>query len=1095
MRVAFLSLAAVSLLGLIGHAQPGGDQAAVARLIDALKSGSDDAKRKAIEEIGKLGPQAKDAVPALTHFVKNYPGGEMDALAIVALGKIGPAASSALPALHYRATSVMNGQQDPTENACIAIGRIGAWSPATTRSVLPLFHNPAYFAANPEVTLPQLFDLLTDNNQEVRIGAVKSWRRLAENRDDDVLKKYPKLRAKVAEYASANLNGANPQERRHVVDLFRTLFPDQTDKIIPVAIQLHNEKAIEWRVLDQMLSGRGENRRVHDDVRKKALPALIASFADAPPAVHAQIVEYLGFSHFHEGIVWMPGALADRNARVRAGAAAAAQRTNVDKKIVEQLRGMLKDPEQAVRFQVASALVTHDRMDDAAPVLAVLIECMRHPDQAIRLESAQQLRNLGAAAEPAAAVLLDSLGDPSMKVRAQAVDVLISLDAKHGKRVVPVLRDMLHNHQKDYNIMAEAFRLTTKLGASAGPLVPDLVAIMETNGQWFGPAAQAFESIGPGGKEAIPALQKILKEREQTKSTNVRDLGHFYLALAKLGAPEHRQATRALLPFMPRSDQSILLSSYYPHYPNETVSELAKLLDDIQVRDTVLRTFERMTARNQAHRAPAPDINLKAEVRAELKTALLKLLDDDNLHTKVHSMKVLLYMEEKPPTEKLIAVIRACLARNDSFHQPIAMFMQGNEKILIPVFIEEAAKQDNHGRYYSVFMEARPAAFPILLGIAKTDSSRQCVHAAWGLAGMAYGKMTDDMRTEATKALVARLPELKSPERGQVALAILQINTKSPPPEAIVAVGEHLLDANVKTPGEAAFALRQLGKNAAPATKQLQLALGHANSYVQLEAAACLMAIDKKYTNETLPVARKALEGKFDPEAKDANSHVASALHLCRQIGPEARPLLPRVLEISRTQQPRLAILATEATVAIDKAKIPEVAKNVTALLGKSKVQDRSDVNKAHRLLRDWGKLAAGADEPLVPLLKKDPDYQQLDVAVTLIVLQGPGAEKGVAHFRRALSTNDDRYGGCSDALHLFTELKSHGKAFLPELRKLLGSTNQYDREETIRAIGEIGPDAKELLPDLRRHLEKTKDDFNRRQLEDTIKRISPPAK
>src|SRR5262245_55479482 len=311
MRVCVLSLAAALLFGVRGFTQASDDRAAVEKLVLTLQTGKDGAKRKAIQEIGNLGPRAKDAVPALTRIITEFPGGELDASAIVALGKIGPAAHTALPALHQRARSMFNSQREPVENACIAIGLIGGWSPATTRSILPLgMGNPAYFAANPNVTLPQLFDLLSDEDRKIRLGAMDAWRYLAEDRNDDVLNKQPKLRARVVEHATRTLDSQNPLERQHAANLFRTLVPDQADKVIPVLIRLLNERAITWHALDPMLSGRGDRGRVHDDLRDKALPSLIAAFADAPPAVHAGLVEYLVSNRFHNKIEWLPGALA-----------------------------------------------------------------------------------------------------------------------------------------------------------------------------------------------------------------------------------------------------------------------------------------------------------------------------------------------------------------------------------------------------------------------------------------------------------------------------------------------------------------------------------------------------------------------------------------------------------------------------------------------------------------------------------------------------------------------------------------------------------------------------------------------------------------
>src|SRR5262245_29358030 len=65
MRAYLLSLGVALVLGLPGFAQQSNEPSAVERLLVTLQTGNEAAKRQAIEEISKLGPKAKDAVPAL----------------------------------------------------------------------------------------------------------------------------------------------------------------------------------------------------------------------------------------------------------------------------------------------------------------------------------------------------------------------------------------------------------------------------------------------------------------------------------------------------------------------------------------------------------------------------------------------------------------------------------------------------------------------------------------------------------------------------------------------------------------------------------------------------------------------------------------------------------------------------------------------------------------------------------------------------------------------------------------------------------------------------------------------------------------------
>jgi HEAT repeat protein len=1093
MRNCVLSLAVALVFALRGVAQSHDDRAVVEKLVLTLKAGNDYEKRKAIEAIGNLSATAKDAVPALTRIVTEYPGGELDALAIVALAKIGPPAQAALPVLRQRAGSMFNGDREPVESACVAIGRIGAWSPDTTRSILPLgMGNAAYFAANPDVTLPHLFNLLSDNDAKARLDALSAWRRLAEDRDTDVLKKRPQLQARVVEHAARTMGAKSALERRHAADLFRTLVPGEADKIIPVLVRLLKERAITWRDLDRSLSGRSESDTVHDDLRPKALPLLVAAFADASPEVHWALVEYLSLQEFHHSNAWLLRALADKSARIRAGAAAVTRRALPHEKVLEALRGMLKDPELPVRFQAAATLVVYDRKGDLAPVRTIIIEGLRAQDVAMCRDAAAMLRQIQAAgrdAVPATPALLDALGDPDTYVRLQSAEVLIGLGGKHAQRVVPVVQGILRE-ESNYDYLTRAFDLANKLGKDAAPLVPELITHIETDSQWVGRAAQVLEKMAPEGKAAIPALQKRLQAPPGIPS--LRDRAHVCVALARLGAPDHARATRVLLPFAPRTEESFLLAHYLPLYPNETMTEMAKLLPDATLRPMVLKTLTRTVGTPGRHgeQINALEQKLTPQVKDDLHKALTKVLDEKDLTTRIAAMTAMRNFHFKPAPDKLAALVRDCVAATEI--HAATMCIEGNEKTLIPVLIEEAAKQDDPVRYYSVFSSARPAAIPVLLDIVRSDSSRQCVQAAWGLAGLSYLKMTEQSRAEATATLIARLPELKSPARGEVAMAILNINRKAPPRAAIVAVGEHMLDKDVKTPGYAVAALRDLGRNAAPALEHLRRALTHQDAYVRLEAASLLVVIDKKHAAEILPVVRKTLDMPLKEDAGEGNGYRGTALHICMLLGPDARPALPRLLEISRSREARTAILASQAAVAIDKDNIPKVANNLAQLLAASKRRNRHELATVHELLRAWGKAAAEADEHLTPLLRLDRDSGRFTVAVSLIMMQGPNADKGVEQMRRNLRVSSDSYGGCSEALHQFAILKSHGKVFLPELRKLLDSPNPYDREEAVRAIGAIGPDAKELLPELRRRLAGKHADAESHDLKEAIKKITP---
>lgn len=86
--------AAAEALGRIGAA-------AVPQLVEALRSPDADVRLKAVEVLGRMGPEAADAVGTLVPLL-NDPDERVRKATIRTLGQIGPAAKEAVPALVER---------------------------------------------------------------------------------------------------------------------------------------------------------------------------------------------------------------------------------------------------------------------------------------------------------------------------------------------------------------------------------------------------------------------------------------------------------------------------------------------------------------------------------------------------------------------------------------------------------------------------------------------------------------------------------------------------------------------------------------------------------------------------------------------------------------------------------------------------------------------------------------------------------------------------------------------------------------------------------------------------------------------------------
>jgi hypothetical protein len=112
--------AAAGALGKIG---PGAEKA-VPALIQALKDEDRWVREAAAGALGKIGPGAEKAVPALIQALKDYYE-ELREAAAGALGKIGPKAEKAVPALIQVFKENYENDEDLREAAVKALGKIG----------------------------------------------------------------------------------------------------------------------------------------------------------------------------------------------------------------------------------------------------------------------------------------------------------------------------------------------------------------------------------------------------------------------------------------------------------------------------------------------------------------------------------------------------------------------------------------------------------------------------------------------------------------------------------------------------------------------------------------------------------------------------------------------------------------------------------------------------------------------------------------------------------------------------------------------------------------------------------------------------------
>ena len=198
-----------------------------------------------------------------------------------------------------------------------------------------------------------------------------------------------------------------------------------------------------------------------------------------------------------------------------------------------------------------------------------LIKVRLRPAHVRRASARNALASLGGAAKPAVPLLVQMAGarDKDVRVRAGALNVLMRL-GREANEAVPGLIEVLQAKADDMEIKSGVCGVLAAIGPEARPAVPALIAALKekgpgrmiVNGIWaggnempeadsvtaavslFAPAAGALGRIGPGAKEAVPALLQALdnEDREIRESARkaLKRIDPTAVPSAETSAPE-----------------------------------------------------------------------------------------------------------------------------------------------------------------------------------------------------------------------------------------------------------------------------------------------------------------------------------------------------------------------------------------------------------------------------------------------------------------------------------------------------------------------------------------------------------------------------
>jgi HEAT repeat protein len=382
------------LLGRIG-------KPAVPALIDALADRWQESRQSVVARtLGRIGPAAAEAVPALAHELTSENANVRQAAA-EGLGQIGPPAEPAVPALIQLLTDRL---PDSRQAAAVALARVGKSDPAA---------------------IPPLIQLLPDRSDEVRDGAVEALAKFG------------------------------PDAVPHLIELLQTLDGKAMEEWLRVKVQ-----ALDWscRAAGQLEGGGSVNVAVRSNfeaIRREPVKALRSA-------------------------AWCFGHAVADHLRL------------------ETAR------EAAVR-------VLAHLGPDAAPAVGVLSDALTDKSRRTRLAAVRALGQIGPAARAGLPGLVRALaeGEP---VRKAATEALPRIDPNWA--TCPELDAVIAGLAVELKRPGDFGQAAADALVAIGPsTVPALIRSLASDDRIEREAAaNTLGRLGPDARDAVPALQTTLRD-------------------------------------------------------------------------------------------------------------------------------------------------------------------------------------------------------------------------------------------------------------------------------------------------------------------------------------------------------------------------------------------------------------------------------------------------------------------------------------------------------------------------------------------------------------------------------------------------------
>jgi HEAT repeat protein len=553
-------------------------RASVPALLTALQQKGDDALRVfVLATLENLGPEAKEAVPALTELLRDAEPALRRATA-TALGSMGPEAKAAVPALSEALTKADRLSRLPlalslwrvdyqTDKPLAALrqafqDRDPVYRAEVVRYLLQLdtaaIHTLTQALADPSeevrdaavvalaqigppamTAAPALLALLRDFKTDARAAVVEALGRIQDKRPETLTVLRAALKdARTRRAALGALTNLGPAAAPAVPDLVTALndvdfagmqplliaalgrIGPAAKEAVPALLRLLKDEASRDLALPALRQIDRNNPAFVKLLEDEVIPALAATLQD-PRAkdqsrrLAARVLGELG----RPAIPALVRALESKDALTREAALdALAEMKEEAKDAVPALQKALADDSMGVRVAAAQALWQTTRKKNG--LLPVLLAGLQDGQREVRNRSAFGLGQLSPDSADAVELLTAALDDEAVRWEAARALGLIGPKAKSA---VPALRKLLTH--SDGNFRAQVALALWRIDREQ-EVLPTLVQLVRNTSELGGryQAIEALGNIGPDARPTVPYLLHILyfeRQREGAQSPEV----------------------------------------------------------------------------------------------------------------------------------------------------------------------------------------------------------------------------------------------------------------------------------------------------------------------------------------------------------------------------------------------------------------------------------------------------------------------------------------------------------------------------------------------------------------------------------------------